>query len=183
VTDDLDYSGRPLRAYRAEEKAAANHPVPGLDGTVDAAQVYVDLITGSRWWASHCPLVPRRPYSTTELPIIGVDVLRGRQGGGYCIWQLRRVHPNPAVGQPGGLVAQIRLGHGVVHDRAAIACRWVILHELAHVMALAAGHRGHGGPFAYYYLAIVRRWLGREQWAALRDAYAAEGLRPRRPQR
>jgi hypothetical protein len=168
----------PLRVYRAEDKAAANYPGTPLDGTVDAAQRYVDRITGSAWWRDRCPHVTGRGWAS---PIVGVDVLQGRQGGGYAIWKLRRVYSNPRIGQPGGLVAQIRLGRGLVHGCPAIADPWVILHELAHVLALAAGHRGHGGPFAYYYLALVRRYLGAEPADALRAACKTEGLRPRRP--
>jgi hypothetical protein len=178
--DDDPRWERGLRVYRAEDKAAANHPGCPLDGTVDAAQRYVDRITGSAWWRNRCPLVT---WYSRELPVVGVDVLQGRQGGGYAVWQLRRVYPNPKIGQPGGLVARIRLGRGVIHGVEAIADPWVILHELAHVLALAAGHRGHGGPFAYYYLAIVRRYLGVQPAAALRAACEAEGLRPRRPPR
>jgi hypothetical protein len=178
--DDDPRWRRPLRVYRAEDKAAANHPAAPLDGTVDAAQVYVDRITGSAWWRDRCELVTR-PGGTARLPVIGVDVLPGRNGGGYALWRLRRVHPNPRIGQPGGLVAQIRLGRGLVHGCPAIADPWVILHELAHVLALAAGHRGHGSPFVHYYLAIVRRYLGPESAAALRAACLDEGIRPRRP--
>lgn len=151
---------RDLRVYRAEDKAAANHPATPLDGTLPAAQRYVDRIVASAWWRATCPNV--------AWPVVKVEVREGRQGGGYCLYRAARYRA--------GVKMTIRLGHGHLHGCPAIADRWVILHELAHVLAVRGGHRGHGRDFARAYLALVRRWLGPDAAAALRAGYAAERM-------
>lgn len=165
---------RRLRAYRAEDRAAARVPLEPLDGTLAAAQSYVDRIVRSGWWERACPR--REVARGVRLPVVGVDVEEGRHGGGHCRWEVRVVR-SPRL----GAVAAIRLGRGEVHGSTpAIADRWVILHELAHVLALADGHGGHGGPFAYHYRALVRRWVGPVAAGLLAEELRAEGLKLRR---
>lgn len=166
---------RHLKIYRAEDKAAANHPAPPLDGTLEAAQRYVDRIVRSAWWGRTC-----KPYSDLwngTWPVVKVNVRIGRQGGGYCFYGVTW-HDLPRS-QFRGCAMTIRLGRGDLHGCLAVADPWVILHELAHCLAVRDGHRGHGREFARYYLLTVERWLGRDAAAALRAAYTAEGVKYR----
>lgn len=168
------------RQYAAEWLARTAHPLPQLDGSVSAAQAYVDRITRSVWWQKNCPpswlgdqrdggvifddsLPPRR---------ILVKGIRGR--GGYAINELVKYRGKwmPSIqfgttqrqGEPGG---------------PAIGDPWIVLHELAHVMAFATDHEGHGREFARCYMLLVRRWLGPRAAAVLREAYAAERVKYR----
>lgn len=163
---------RRLRVYRAEDKAAANAPAEPLDGTVKAAQRYVDRIVRSAWWKRTCP-----PYSDAlngTWPVVKVEVVEGRQGGGYCFYAVGWVD-RPRR----GVKMTLRLGRGDLHGCPAIADPWVILHEMAHCLAVRAGHRGHGREFARCYLLAVGRWLGPEHARALRAGYADEGMKYR----
>lgn len=166
---------RHLRIYRAEDKAAANCPATPLDGTLAGAQAYVDRIIRSAWWKRTCPLYGDS-WNGRYWPITRVNVLKGRQGGGLAFYGVRvRTDRRREV------EATIRLGHGDLHGCPAIADPWVILHELAHIMAARDGHRGHGRGFARYFLLTVERWLGSDAAKALRAAYAAEGVKYRAP--
>jgi hypothetical protein len=171
-----------MRTYRAEDRAMWECPAEPLDGTLAGAQAYVDRITRSAWWRRTCPpswmgdptdhcraMVPRR-----------VLVVATRGHGAWAsdsVWRHR-----------GRWYPRIRLG--TKHDprrgcrpgwvRPPIAEPWVVLHELAHIMAVCADDdTGHGRGFRRWHLQLVARWLGREHAAALRRAYAAEGLRYR----
>jgi hypothetical protein len=167
---------RHLRIYRAEDKAAADCPAAALGGTLADAQRYVDRIVRSAWWRRTCT-----PYSDSlnggPWPVTRVNVIKGRQGGGLAFYAMTIRHDRRRESQ-----ATIRLGHGYLHGCPAIADPWVILHELAHVIASRDGHRGHARGFARVFLLTVERWLGRDAASALRDAYAAEGVKYRAKQ-
>lgn len=170
-----------LRVYRAEDAAIAAHPVPLLDGSLAAAQAYADRITRSSWWRKNCPASWMGDDARDSLLIdetrpprrIIVTQRRG-QSGGVAERMLFRYR--------GRWLPHIGLGTGEpVSGRPAIADPWVILHEVAHIMAASAdnGERGHGREFARFYLLLVRRWLGRDAARALRDGYCAEGVKHR----
>lgn len=175
----VQYSHR-NRQYHAEHLARQKMPLPPLDGTQKAAQAYVDRITRSAWWRRTCPpswMGDNRDklghiFDDSQPPQrIIVNRTRGRGGWAYA-------HLIPHRGK---LFPEIRLGGHELEpgQPPAIANPWVLLHEVAHIMAMSADHQGHGREFARYFMLLVRRWLGPDAARALREAYAAAGVRYR----
>lgn len=156
--------GHRLRVYRAENLAAHLHYVDLLDGSLQAAQEYCDRICRSAWWG--------RNYKPGPNVLPRVIVLRGRNGGGAAFRGAkvyrRYWHPH------------IRLGTAecTAAGRPAIADPWVILHELAHIMS-GTDESGHGREFARCLMLLVRRWLGPDAAAALREGYTVENVKYR----
>lgn len=180
------FRDRKMKVYRAEDRARMAWPVPLLDGSEKAGQVYVDRITRSTWWARTCPAswmgdhqrTPGGFLDTSKPPRrVWVFVVRG-EGARASYYVTRK------SGYKGWAPA-IRLGRRAGVDNPAYATDpWVILHELAHTMCACDGReRGHGRLFAFYYMALVRRWLGADAARVLREAYAAEQVKYRLPQR
>ena len=174
---------RNLKVYRAEDAAARAAPAPALDGTREAAQAYLDKITRSAWWKRTCPPSWRgdrlrgAPGSVwvDDVPARIIVRAHGRAVTGHASYGVRRYrgHRYPHIG----------LGTARPHGNLpAIADPWVILHEVAHIMAVSADDkagRGHGPIFAYYFRLCVTRWLGREAASALREAYTVERIKHR----
>lgn len=170
------------RQYAAEWLAENSHPADPLDGTVDATQQYVDRITRSAWWARTCPpswLGDQRDKAyifDTTAPPQRILVTATRGTGGSTAPEL--------VQHRGRWMPAIRLGTGergadLAPKPPAIGDPWVILHEIAHVMAFSSDHSGHGREFARSMLLLTRRWIGPEAAQVLREAYAAEGVKYR----
>lgn len=167
-----------LRLYRAEWAAVAAHPAEPLDGTLKAAQAYADRITRSSWWRKNCPPSwmgderQHRYLLDCSKPPRRIIVEEGRGAGAWASgdWvALYRGKHHPVI----------RLGNKVrgENHHPPIQDPWVILHEIAHVAT--PDDNGHGREFARFYLLLVRRWLGQEAAAGLREAYAAEGVKYR----
>lgn len=160
------------RQYAAEWIVRHLHPVPRLDGTQKAAQQYVDRITRSAWWQRTCPASwlgdhnRHTRYFDDSKPPRRVLVAATRGTGGSTMYAL--------VTHRGNLMPEIRLGRD-----DGLKNPWIILHEMAHIMAMSAEHQGHGREFARFYLLLVRRWLGPDAAAALRAAYAQEKVKYR----
>lgn len=177
-----------MRTYRAEDRAMWARPSTPLDGTHATAQSYVDRITRSAWWTRTCPPSwmgdETRDGVSERKPPRRVLVLVTRGHGAWATTDA--VYPHR-----GRYFPRIKLGAKIDPDRYAsrpgwvqppVAEPWVILHELAHIMAACSGvESGHDRTFRYYHLALVRRWLGPDHAAALRDAYKLERLTYRRP--
>lgn len=175
------------RLYRAEWRAAEDHPVEPLDGTLTAAQAYVDRITRSAWWRRTCPpswMGDERHAGyllDNTSPPRRIICQEGRGGGAWAAYETvikyrGRYHPYIRLGNK---ARGAHLGEHASHH-PPIRDQWVILHEVAHIMCAAEkADRGHGRAFARYYLALVRRWLGPDAARALREAYAAEGVKYR----
>jgi hypothetical protein len=177
-----------MRTYRGEDRARLTCPAPPLDGTLEAAQAYVDRIVRSAWWKRTCRPswlgVQSRyvPYGRKD--VIGrilVDVHRGGSG---------RAHTGARFQYRGKWLPKIRLGvQGRVANTVdgwtgALVDPYVVLHEVAHLMAAAhcddrddREGGSHGRVFRWYMLALVKRWLGPEHARALREGYKAEGLK------
>lgn len=166
--EDDEYVGvGRLKIYRAGDRASRLVGVPYLDGTEEATQAYVDRITRSAWWKREMPTGPKY-----------IHVFARYGGSGSYAYGGTRQHPRfpKRSWQPWiSMGIGTRTARGLPHARD----QWVILHEVAHIVCNYAGHRneGHGRVFAYYYLKLVRRWLGPEAAAALRLAYKAEGIK------
>lgn len=143
---------RGLRIYRAESAAAAATDVPLLDGSCEAAQEYVDRVVRTVWWRQRC-----------DWRSVVVEEIDDRDFGGEIV----------------STKAIMRLGYGDANPhRVAIADPWVILHELAHLMAdsQVRQRNHHTRLFAHSYLALVRRFLGTDAAAALRAAFIVTGV-------
>jgi hypothetical protein len=185
------------RVYAAEDAARKACPVELLDGTEKAAQIYVDRITRSSWWARTCPpswmgdpawQKEGKQFLVSPQPPKRVWVFAKRGHGAHANVGTVRRKPGYRDRAP-----HIHLGSSeIVLAHApdwAVPMKqpWVILHELAHIMATCHNHahstteNGHGRIFAYYYMLLVRRWLGADAARALREAYAVERVKYRLP--
>lgn len=173
-----------VRVYRAEWRAAEVYPVRPLDGSLPTAQAYVDRITRSSWWRKNCPPSwmgdeVRNGYLDRTRPPRRIIVEESRGGGASAAYSVKKYR--------GKYFPFIRLGNKArgsgynLSHRAPIRDPWVVLHEIAHIMACSAdnGERGHGREFARFYMMLVRRWLGPDAAWALRHAYATEGVKYR----
>lgn len=146
------------KIYLATEQASEQEPVRPLVGTRKSAQQYVDRVTSTQWWSEHCPGV----FDFFDPPPTRVWIWEeGIETGGY--YNLGVTHLDEEE------MPHIVLGRGCVNgDTQAIADKWIILHELAHVMCAQIQEPGHHGPnFIYAYYGLVKRFLGESQAAAL----------------
>ena len=102
--------------------------------------------------------------------------VRAWAGTGYVVKHRGRFYPQIRLG------IKVGTGRPGWSDHPAIAEPWVILHEVAHILATCRdeNENGHGRVFRTAYLDLVRRWLGPEHARALREGYKAEGLTYRR---
>ena len=182
-----------MRTYAGEDRARHACPPVLLDGTQEAAQAYVDRITRSAWWRKHC--APswlgddehggRRGWLDTSKPPRRIIVVATKGAGG-------RAGTNSVYKHRGKWFPRIRLGTAHKPDTwtdgwlGAIRDPYVILHEVAHIMAACdeeCGENGHGRWFRYYLVLLVARWMGPEPARALKAGYEAEGLKWRKPPR
>lgn len=188
MTADPEYR-RPqglMRTYAAEDRAMFVCPAEPLDGTLRAAQAYVDRITRSAWWRRECPPSwrgdqrHRWPLDESQPPRkILVTEGRGKNawaGTGCVVKHRGRYYPRVRLGTKEGVGAR----PGWVHP--PISEPWIILHEVAHILAACRDEEehGHGRVFRTAFLDLVRRWLGPDAARALREGYKAEGLTYRR---
>jgi hypothetical protein len=93
-------------------------------------------------------------------------------------WWLKR------FGAPVPVVLERKRGRWVYHDPGRIRVgrvlsRWSALHELGH--HICGEEEGHGNLFAATYLRLVRRWLGRDSWLALRQSFRVHRVHYRMP--
>lgn len=189
MTQDVEALLSPgrMKTYRGEDRARLTCPAEPLAGTQEAAQAYVDRITRSAWWRKHCRPTPlgittRFTYSD-KAPITRIIVQEHRGSSGMA-------HTAARINHRGKWLPRIRLGAKggeVYHEAAAgwigaLRDPYVVLHEVAHLMATAhPQERGHGRVFRYYMVILVRRWLGPDHARALTAGYDAEGLKWRKP--
>jgi hypothetical protein len=175
-----------MRTYAAEDRAAFYCPVEGLDGTLRAAQAYVDRITRSAWWGRECPpsWLGDTEHKGWLRPAVPRRILVQETSGTWAY-----AHTSTVTKHRGKWMPKIRLGSRVEADgcrpgwvRAPLAEPWVVLHEMAHILAACRDEdeRGHGRVFRIAYLDLVRRWMGPEAARALREGYKAERLTFRR---
>jgi hypothetical protein len=142
------------KIYRATERAFQLHSTRPLAGNRRSAQRYADKITSSEWWAKYCP-----GFAVWEDPppkrVWVWEDLSTEAGGSFPLEEVTVVRGEEYPG--------IILGHGEVHDGVkAIADKWVILHELAHVMTNLVVEEGHHGPnFCYMFIFLVEEFLGK----------------------
>jgi hypothetical protein len=169
------------KIYSAEEQAIqAAPPVERLDGTLKAAQSYVDRITRSAWWKSAC-----KPswYGVTDLGAsidkslkavpLKVILKKGYSADEDLAWMdSGTLHERRGKRYP-AIYLTTKMSHANV---PAIADPWIILHELAHVMTADA--KGHHHPeFHRAYVKLVRRYLGDDQAKALVDSMRQHKVR------
>ena len=186
MTDDLEARLAPgrMKTYRGEDRARLTCPAPPLDGTLKGAQAYVDRITRSAWWGRTCrPSVlgqVERYCLNREVPerIMVRESRGGRGSASYGRHEYRTKW-----------LPQITLGVKRGDDldwvdgwTRAIEDPYVVLHEVAHIMAAChGGENGHGRVFRWHMVGLVRRWLGPDHARALTQGYEAEGLKWRKP--
>jgi hypothetical protein len=139
------------KIYAATNDAATKRPFVLLDGTVEAAQSYVDAITTSTWWRDHCKPsfngeVPTKVFvQFTEDTGWGAGILYNEDEGERHYYEGKHV-PTMKIGKEPSNA-----------DVPAVADVWVLLHELAHVWEY---EDFHGKPFIYAFAKLVNRFLG-----------------------
>jgi hypothetical protein len=169
-----------LRQYRAEWAATQAHIIEPLDGTVAAAQQYVDRITRSSWWRKNCPpswmgdeIRDGSPCLDCSKPPRRIIIKEARGTGARALGVVKK--------HRGKWFPVIHLGNtaGSAHPlhHPPLRDQWTILHEIAHIGT--PNDPGHGREFARFYLALVSERLGVYAARALRTAYAAEGVKYR----
>lgn len=173
------------KIYEVEEQAIKMAPeVERLDGTLKAAQIYVDKITRSAWWKGTC-----------QPSWIGVSDLSASESSG------RKAIPTKVLVRKGFPLEKDTLAwidhltthefrgkrypvmylsvERTTHGIPAIADKWTILHELAHIMTFdTVGH--HHPEFNRALLRLIDRYLGTEQAQQLQACMWVHNLRGRR---
>lgn len=152
---ELGGSSRPRDAQRARLYAAerAAFGYPPRCLTVKEAEAMVARVLRSAWFRARWP----------EVTYVRFKDGRGRRHAGG--------HRDPQLN--GGSFITIPRG---------LRYRWVVCHELAHVVT-PNRFAAHGREFAANYLDIVRYALGREAKAALLAQFKAAGVKHRAPLR
>lgn len=133
------------KLYKAEGEAFEGFLCDELnDLTVDDCQAFINKIMHSRWFRSR--------YGTHQPP-------RVKSGKG-ARWATARYRERSIV-----LPLWARKPWVMLHELAHYAVRWTDSFAGADCTA------HHGPEFAKEYLALVRRWIGKEEADALRAAY------------
>lgn len=146
------------KIYAATNDAAGKRPFPLLDGTVEAAQSYVDGITTSDWWIDHC-----RPYPDGTVPTKVFVQYTEDDGWGAGI--LYNEKDEDKHYHNGVAVPTMKIGKQPSNgDVPAVADVWVLLHELAHVWEY---EDFHGKDFIYAFTKLVHRFLGIKHYSEL----------------
>ena len=153
------------KIYAATEDAAIKQPSVPLDGTLSAAQAYVDRITTSYWWKHHCP-----PNFHGTTPTKVVCQFEDSEDMGGAIWVEDYYYR-------GRLVPLMILGpNPTYNDLPAIADPWLILHELAHVWEY---NEWHGKQFISAFIELVKKYQGIDHARSLVDAMKNHKVRIR----
>lgn len=79
--------------------------------------------------------------------------------------------------QHGGGASYARTDHYTIWLPAWARCDMVILHELAHCFVTSHRYAHHGREFAHAFLRLVRRFIGRDAHAALRQSFRTHRVR------
>lgn len=157
------------KIYAATGRANDAVPIRPLCGTRKAAQAYADRVTRSGWWAENAPGFHN--YEDPPPSRVWVWVSDEDDDGGS-------MNPDLITVMGDQEMPSIILGTGIVNDHPAIADKWVILHELAHIMVnQVEGEGHHGRQFVMSFIGLVRQFLG--QRAALALIQACKDLRIR----
>lgn len=123
------------------------------------ARRYVDSITESKWWATQTyPRFAPGARETTYRSCHRHIVVKGKRGRGCWGYNSGRI-----------VMGDERLW------------RWFLLHEIAHT--IAHEEPAHGPQYCAVYLALVRRWIGRDAYLLLRSEFKAHGVRYKRPRK
>lgn len=146
------------KIYAATDDAAIKRPFVLLDGTVEAAQSYVDAITTSSWWKDHCR---PRPDGTVPTKVF----LQFTEDKGWGAGVLDNEPEDEKHYHEGKHVPTMKIGKEPSHaDVPPLADAWVLLHELAHVWEY---EDFHGKDFIYAFAKLVHRFLGIKHHAEL----------------
>jgi hypothetical protein len=131
--------------------------------------------------ALSCPGEPLR--SREEVDAFALKIVRSKwwkkERGCVLVQVIHTNYQQKAWGGPG----YIKIPSWAWKSDLGIHGRWIVLHELAHVLIfsryLGADYllAGHGREFCALYLKAVRRWLGVSHWKALKDAFRAHGVK------
>lgn len=147
------------KIYAATDDAAMKAPPIPLDGTLRAAQRYVDRITRSAWWRNNCP--PNFHGEIATKVVLKYDDAEDMGAALVVDNEVEYYHRGKSV-------PLIYVGpHPSNGEVPAIADPWLLLHELAHVWEF---NSGHGKEFIYAYCKLVRRYMGIEHLTALVDS-------------
>jgi putative metallohydrolase (TIGR04338 family) len=139
------------KVYAAERSALSGDPTPDW-ATVKEVQVFVNRITRTQWWLKRSWNERHRNRE--------VLVVDGRgSSSGRAFWSARR---RTAV------IALPRWARS----------RWVVCHELAHLMT-PDRFAPHGAEWAANYLALVRRWIGPDAADALEASFVRDRVKHR----
>jgi putative metallohydrolase (TIGR04338 family) len=133
--------------YAAEEEALGGAGVRWR--RIGEAQRYAELLVDRDWFAACWPEFGR------------LHVERRSSGARYSTCAELDGSSRTPTGRPSAAVVLLAPGH---------LTQAVLLHELAHV--LAVGDRGHGPGFLAAQLELVRHEMGVMVWAAYRAALA-----------
>lgn len=145
------------RLYNAEREVFSWKDEDGdLDGSVEAAQAFVDRVQNSSWFKRMEVEGGSRwvPWNASRDRLIVSSTYKGSRwsrAGGRVVKYRGRWHP----------VLSIVKGHRV-HS-------WVLLHEMCHW--LAPDHARHNAAYARIYLSGVERFFGKVKARELRVSY------------
>ena len=148
------------KIYPAQILAAERMDIKALSGTRRAAQRYVDRITASDWWSDHCPGF----WTFSEPPPRRVWVWEDKGNEGGMLTNEVTIHKGEEF--PTIILGQ---GEAIQTGTPAIADKWVILHELAHVMSTHFPSH-HGKEFCLDFLLLVNQWMGNKYADVLLDS-------------
>lgn len=155
-----------------------------LDGTVEAAQAFVDKVVKSKHFQTHAEPTWRGQHDLKTGDWINPDRNRPPQ---RVMVELGRANMGAAWSSTwvtehrGRQYPVIRLGqHEHVDHVSSARDPWVILHEIAH-QGIDDDKAPHGREFAKLFLGLVKRFLGPDAARALRAEYAANRVRYRTP--
>lgn len=145
-----DVPRRP-KIYEATYDAALKRPFILLDGTVEAAQSYVDAVTHSSWWKDRC-----RPNKDGEVPTrVFVQYTEDNGWGAGVLYNETEEEKHFHEGKH---IPTLKIGRQPCNGEVpAVADVWVLLHELAHVWEY---EDFHGKDFIYAFAMLVHRFLG-----------------------
>lgn len=156
------------KIYDATHQAASCAPFPLLDGTLEAAQSFVDAITTSAWWLANCA-----PTFNGEVPL--KVLLQSTDNGDWGAGILCEEKPEEKRYYDGRHVPVMQLGPNPSNgDTPPAADVWTLLHELAHVWEYESWH---DKKFIYAYCKLVHRFLGIKHHAALVQAMRDHKIR------